>query len=171
MIMYRFNCKQLVWLLSCMLMLSGCATQSTKNGMSKTTLEEKRAQQTTLQDLAKLYQTGRQHQLAGNSSEAIAAFEKILAIDPDFVEAHNGLGVEHAQAGNYELALQHLKKAVELAPFATHLHNNLGYAYLLQEKLAEAENALQQSLQLDPENEQARANLVTVRQRMRATGE
>jgi Flp pilus assembly protein TadD len=169
--MYRFNCKQFLWLLGSLLILSGCATHSTKNGLSKTALADARAQQATLQNLAKLYQTGRQHQLAGNSSEAIAAFEKILAIDPDFVEAHNGLGVEHAQAGNYELALQHLNKAVQLAPFATHLHNNLGYTYMLQGKLIDAESALQQSLHLDPENEQARTNLMTVRQRQRVTGE
>lgn len=169
--MYRFNCKKTAWLLSGLLILSGCATQSAKNKPSKATFEDARAQQAAVQDLAKLYQTGRQHQLAGNYSEAIAVFEAILGINPDFVEAHNGLGVEYARAENYELALRHLEKAVELAPFAAHLHNNLGYAYLLQGRLAEAENALQQSLQLDPENKQVKANLVTVRQRMRATGE
>ncbi|MGG7054687.1 tetratricopeptide repeat protein [Nitrosomonas sp. ANs5] len=169
--MHRYKTGKLLGLCCALLLISGCATQSTKNRLAQNTLSESRTQQATLQDLAKLYQAGRQHQQAGDFPAAIAAYEKILAIDPAYVEAHNGLGVVHAQMDNPQLAVRHLTTAIELAPLASHLHNNLGYAYLLQGNLADAERGFQQALQLDPENEQARANLMTVRQRLRATGE
>lgn len=169
--MHRFKTGKLLWLCCGILLVSGCAMQSAKNHLAQNALSESRTQQTTLQDLAMLYQTGRKHQQAGDFSEAIAGYEKVLAIDPAYVEAHNGLGVVHAQMDNHQLAVRHLTAAIKLAPLASHLHNNLGYAHLLQGNLADAEHGFQQALQLDPENEQARTNLMTVRQRMRATGE
>lgn len=169
--MPRIQAGLLPWFLCSSMLVGGCAPQPAKHHQNQEALSGAHAQQATLQNLSMLYQTGRAHQQAGDFSEAIQTYAKLLTIDPTFVEAHNGLGVVYAQMGDHELAVRHLTTAVGLAPLATHLHNNLGYAHLLQGNLADAEYALQQSLQIDPENAQARANLMTVRQRMRATGE
>lgn len=154
----------------CLLIASGCATQSARMDEVANSPAEIRAQQARLQELDKYYRAGRQYQDAGDFPSAISSYEKALAINPDFAEAHNGLGVILALSGNHESAISHLTTAAGLAPLASHIQNNLGYACLLQGNLSDAERAFQQSLQLDPENDQARTNLITVRQRMRATG-
>jgi tetratricopeptide (TPR) repeat protein len=47
-------------------------------------------------------------------SQAIAEFEKALAIKPDFEVAYNMLGHAHIEQGQWELALKNLNKAIEL---------------------------------------------------------
>lgn len=168
--MSGFRMGKWLGLCCCLLLAGGCATESVRTSEVANNPAEIRAQQARLQELDKYYRAGRQYQDAGDFPPAISAYEKVLAIDPDFAEAHNGLGVVLALSGNHEPAIRHLTTAAGLAPLASHIQNNLGYACLLQGNLVDAERAFQQSLQLDPENVQARTNLMTVRQRMRATG-
>lgn len=165
-----FNLTQRLWILVCLFLLAGCATQPGKNKPGSTDKSGKESQQIA-RDLEKLYQSGRNYQEEAQFAEAITAYENILAIDPHYAEAHNGLGVIYAIQGKFEPALQHLQKAVALAPLASHLHNNLGYAYLLMGRKAEAISAFERALQLDPENLSARANLNVIRNKTETPGE
>ena len=112
-----------------------------------------------------MYLLGRYYQGKINYEKAIAAYEKALEKNPDYIEVHNGLGVIHTVQGNHELALQHFQKAIELSPTATFLHNNLGYAYLLQGQETKAAESLKRALQLDPGNKWARTNLTATLKR------
>ncbi len=113
-----------------------------------------------------LYHLGRYHHRKASYADAIAAYQKALAANPDYVEAHNGLGVIYSSQGQYPLALEHFQKAIELTPTATYLHNNLGYAYLLQGQNSEAAAAFQEALHFDPHNHKARRNLAAAHNRM-----
>ena len=47
---------------------------------------------------------------------AVAMFDLAIEIDPDFVLAHNNLGVVRAKQGRLEEASQHFRRALELEP-------------------------------------------------------
>lgn len=158
-----FTVKRLVWVMGCVCIMDGCAWYQSGNKPAlsiKPVMDVKHAAGGS--EAMSMYWLGRYHQGKANYTEAIAAYEKALAVDPAHVEAHNGLGVSCSLQGRHELALQHLRKAIELSPLATHLRNNLGYAHLAQGQESEAAAAFEQALRLDPENRQARSNLAAV---------
>lgn len=165
-----FNLTQLSWLLASLLLLAGCATQPGKSSLESTSVNRKDSQQIA-RDLEKMYRLARKYQDEAQFAEAITTYENMLAIDPNYAEAHNGLGVIYSIQGDFDPALQHLQQAVALAPLASHLHNNLGYTYLLLGRKSEAISAFEQALRLDPENLHARANLTAIRNQTETTGE
>lgn len=162
-----FTIKQLVWVMGCVCIIDGCALYQSGNKPAlsiKPVMDVKHAAGGS--EAISMYWLGRYHQGKVNYTEAIAAYEKALAVNPAHVEAHNGLGVSYSLQGRHELALQHLRKAIELLPLATHLRNNLGYAHLARGQENEAAAAFEQALRLDPENRQARSNLAAVYERV-----
>jgi tetratricopeptide (TPR) repeat protein len=48
-------------------------------------------------------------------AEALAAYERALAIDPDYWVAHRNLGVLYKQMGRFADAVEHFKKATRLS--------------------------------------------------------
>ncbi|MDV6343378.1 tetratricopeptide repeat protein [Nitrosomonas sp. Is37] len=159
-----FNLKQLLGILTCLFLLAGCASQQNKNQLESTgsTGNGGKVSQQITHDLEAMYQSGRTYQEEASFPEAITTYENILAIDPDYAEAYNGLGVIYAIQEKFEPALLHLQKAITLEPLASHLHNNLGYTYLLMGREAEAIRSFKQALRLDPGNQKARANLTAI---------
>jgi predicted nicotinamide N-methyase len=61
--------------------------------------------------------------------EATAAFEKAIAIRPDYVDALNNLGVTHRNAKRVEKAIECLQRAVKLNPNHQQAQANLRAAY------------------------------------------
>lgn len=161
--------RQLLSLTACFLFLVGCATQSANNLLTQS--DTLGAKKQNGPDLVKLYLQGKKHQENAQYSEAVSAYEAILAKDPDFVEAHNGLGVIYSVQEKFELALNHLQTAVRLAPLAAHLHNNLGYTYFLLGQNEKAIKEFEQSLHLDPDNEKAQFNLSLIQKNSAKSGE
>jgi protein O-mannosyl-transferase len=60
--------------------------------------------------------------------EAIACFERAIALRADYFEAHNNLGLALSQTGRPHEALPHLEVAIRLKPRSPEAHNNLGIA-------------------------------------------
>lgn len=116
-----------------------------------------------------MYLLGRYHQGKKDYLRAIAAYEKALETNPEYVEVLNGLGVVYAMQGKRELSLEYFYKAIELAPDETYLYNNLGYSLLMQGDEVNAKNMLEQALALDPMNEMATHNLAIANKRIAAT--
>ncbi len=105
------------------------------------------------------YQLGRYYQGQNRYEQALASYQKALAIDGTFAEARNGLGVIYAMQGRQQEALEQFRLAVQQAPNAAHIHNNLGYALYLSGSYAEAANALERAVVLEPSNQAAHTNL------------
>ena len=84
------------------------------------------------------YAVGRMDLAAGRVDAAIDRFESALRLDPNFVEAHNGLGVAYGHLGRYVEAAQAFRSALASGPAAAHLLNNLGFAQLRAGQLFEA---------------------------------
>lgn len=160
------NQRKLAWTLSCLTALSGCS--SFYSGKEYSALQINPVMNVRHADTSaeNLYLLGRYHHRKTSYANAIATYQRALAVNPDYVEAHNGLGVVYASQGQHALALEHFQKAIELTPAATYLYNNLGYAYLIQEHYSEAAAAFQEALHYDPHNQKASRNLATTRKRM-----
>jgi SAM-dependent methyltransferase len=63
------------------------------------------------------------------NDEAVAAFDKAIAMRPDYADALNNLGVVHRNSKRIEKAIEYLRRAVELNPELTHAKANLRAAY------------------------------------------
>ncbi|MDH5537256.1 MAG: LytR C-terminal domain-containing protein [Betaproteobacteria bacterium] len=106
-----------------------------------------------------MYRLGRYYKGRVRYDKAIAAYRAALEQDPNFADAHSGLGVVYAWQGRYEDAIRAFQSAIAIAPQLAYVHNNLGYAYLLQGSNEKAVNALEEARRLDPGNERVLHNL------------
>jgi tetratricopeptide (TPR) repeat protein len=97
----------------------------------------------------------------GHVSEAIAHFEKALAIEPHAADVHSNLGGALLQQGLVEEAVAQCRQAVQIQPDSAQAHNNLGNALSQQGRLDEAILHLQKAVQLQPALASACCNLAT----------
>jgi Flp pilus assembly protein TadD len=65
----------------------------------------------------------------GDASAAAACFEQIVAVIPDYADAHIGLGIAYAVKGRIYPALDHLEEAARLEPHNFFAHFKLGQLY------------------------------------------
>jgi Tfp pilus assembly protein PilF/peroxiredoxin len=107
----------------------------------------------TLYSLGTLYMKGGQH------AKAKAAFERALAVKPDFAEASNGLGALVAQNGDVAGAIGLFRAALETTPDYPDALNNLGYALLQTGREREAHDLYEKALALQPDFPEAFNNL------------
>ncbi len=105
------------------------------------------------------YAVGRMDLAEGRVAAAIQRFENALRLDPNYVEALNGLGVAYGQTGRYAEAGASFRSALASGPAAAHVLNNLGYAQMKLGQLDEASVSLARSIALDPINARTRENL------------
>ncbi len=95
----------------------------------------------------------------GELSKAAAQYRLAIAEKPNYVEAHNQLGILLGYLGQHEGAVSHLERAIKLRPEMAALRNNLGFEYLLNSEWATAERQFRHALTLDPKSGRAAMNL------------
>jgi arylsulfatase A-like enzyme len=66
----------------------------------------------------------------GKRDEAIAAFRKVLGVQPNVYLAHYGLGEALVEQRKYQDAMGHLHKAIELRPDSAWAHYEMGLALM-----------------------------------------
>ncbi len=94
-----------------------------------------------------------------NNVKAIQAYEKVIQIDPMFIEAYNNLGVLYQEMGHYDKALEVFQKAIQINPQYEKILNNLGTLLLLRERYEESKEAFQKALIINPNNIESHINL------------
>lgn len=87
---------------------------------------------------------------SGDMNTSVEHLQKALHIYPDFVQAHNALGVRLIQLGKYQEALAEPQAALSLDPRNTQAREELAFALLLLKRFPEAEDEARQALGLDP---------------------
>ena len=88
--------------------------------------------------------------LGADPAERIEALDKAVALDPDFAQAHNDLGILHMEGGRFIEAERVLRAAVAVNPQFAEAHNNLGVLYAKLGRNSEAERLFRRAAEDDP---------------------
>jgi tetratricopeptide (TPR) repeat protein len=91
-----------------------------------------------------------------DTNSSIDHLRKAIAIDPDYMEAHNNLGIRYIATDQGALALAELQKAIQLEPRSASLEANLAIALICLHRPAEAEKAARMSVDLNGTNPRTR---------------
>ncbi len=97
-----------------------------------------------------LFFTGKAYQRHGNSAEAIAWWERGLAIDPRHLEAYVGMGWIAMMRGDPAQAAAHWERALALNPERPDLGSALARAYMALGRTADAIAALTRDIAVSP---------------------
>jgi len=112
------------------------------------------------------YELGRTEAVV-NPSAAVAAFEKTIAIQPNFSFARRDLGMLHFQQKNYQAAAKQLREASRLGISDPELWNFLGICYSRMNQLSAAVQSYKRALALNPELAEAHLNLAFAYERLK----
>jgi len=91
--------------------------------------------------------------------KAVQAYQKVIELDPSYIEAYNNLGVIYQEMGEVERALATYQKCIALNPQYAKGYNNLGNLLSLRGRNEEALEALQKALLINPQNIESHNNL------------
>ena len=97
--------------------------------------------------------------------EAIQDFEKTVAINPNNFEAYNNLGILHYNRDEFDLAIENLSKAIGINPTSEEYYIR-GVSYAMKQDFKNAAVDFAKTLELDPNDENARKNLEICQQRI-----
>ncbi|MBW4488998.1 MAG: tetratricopeptide repeat protein [Trichocoleus desertorum ATA4-8-CV12] len=95
-------------------------------------------------------------------SEAVAYYQKALALRPTAPDIYTNLGNVYQDLGQAEAAIASYQQALALKPDSAEAHNNLGNMYKRQGQLTEASNHYQQAVTLRPDLAETYNNLGNV---------
>jgi arylsulfatase A-like enzyme/Flp pilus assembly protein TadD len=95
---------------------------------------------------------------------AQSAYEKTIAIQPNFSAGQRELGMLFFQQKNFAAAAPHLEKAIELGLEDARMHNFLGICYNRTNRTLKATREFQRAIELDPKLAEAHLNLAFARQ-------
>ena len=110
-------------------------------------------------DVARRFALGVAAHRAGDMRAARDAYERVLLVAPNDVDALNNLGVLLAAMGDLDRAEQLLRRAVGLSPVNAGAWNNLGTVLAQRGRTNDAIAAYQQALTIDPQHQGARVSL------------
>ena len=115
----------------------------------------------SLHDVQGRFNEALQHHRAGRIVDAVAHYERTLALQPDYVDAHNNLGAALAAQGRMDDAVAHYQRAITLKPDYADAHNNLGTALAARGRMDDAVAHYQRAVTLKPHYADAHNNLGT----------
>jgi len=98
---------------------------------------------------------------AGRLDEAVARYEKAVALQPDYAPAYNNLGVTLRAQGKVDAAIAAYERGLERDSAYSDLHYNLANALLAQNRADEAAAHLKTSLAGQPDSAATHNNLGT----------
>jgi tetratricopeptide (TPR) repeat protein len=94
-----------------------------------------------------------------NPQQALAEFDRALALQPDFAAAHSARGSLYYQMGKPEAALPDLEAAAALRPDDAVTLDRLGQTYLSLDRAADAVRVLRQAATLAPADSKTELHL------------
>ena len=100
-----------------------------------------------------------QHQQSGQTSQAVALYDRILSLKPDIAEVHCNRGVALVSLGRLEDAETAYRQAIALNPSFANAHNNLGVVLCEIGKPYDAELAFRAAIKLKPKAPQHHLHL------------
>jgi len=96
----------------------------------------------------------------GELDKAVAEFEKAIALEPDYTDAHLKLGTAYYDQGEPEKAMAEFEKTIELDPDNAEAFRNMGTLYGKQNQWEDAAKVYEQAIALKPDYGEAYGDLV-----------
>ena len=84
-----------------------------------------------------------------DTEKAVQHLRNAIAIDPEYMEAHNNLGARYLNSGKPDQALREFNRALELDPHAIAPQVNAATSLLMMKRNVDAEQAARKALDLD----------------------
>ena len=94
--------------------------------------------------------------------EAIVYYKQAIAINPNFVQAHNNLGNIYQELDKLDEALEYYQSAIQINPNCLEVQSNLGAIYIKTNKFDKAIACYQHILNISPNSFEAENNLGVV---------
>jgi tetratricopeptide (TPR) repeat protein len=91
----------------------------------------------------------------GNDADAIRELKKALALQPDYPDLHNYLGIAYGNAGMVDDAIEEFETALKINPKYIKARLNLALVLYENERYPEAKSNIEAVLQVQPENQLA----------------
>jgi tetratricopeptide (TPR) repeat protein len=98
----------------------------------------------------------------GKYPQAVAAYEKTIALDPDHAMAHMNLGNAYLQQGKFDQAVKYLERSTELDGTLPSPHANLALLYEQRGDLEKAETCVWKALERNPDYPQGLSLLASL---------
>ena len=89
---------------------------------------------------------------SGDLRTSAEHLQKALHIYPDFIQAHNALGLRFVQLGEYQKALTEHETALSLNPRDAESHQDLSFTLSLLNRFQDAEGEARKALDLDSQS-------------------
>jgi serine/threonine protein kinase/tetratricopeptide (TPR) repeat protein len=87
----------------------------------------------------------------GKNQESVQMYQKALALDPEFVDAHYQIAYAYINLNDYDQATRHLEKYASLSPREPDPLNSLGDVHLAMGKLDDAQAYYLKAVALKPD--------------------
>jgi len=100
-----------------------------------------------------------QNHLNNNLQDAQNYYQKVLKIDPNYVNAHNNLGIIFQKLGKGQKAKDCLEKAIEINPNNADAYNNLGNIFKSLGERQKAKDCYEKAITINPNYADAHNNL------------
>ena len=101
---------------------------------------------------------GRAYYSIGENEKAVAEFQQVTQLQPENAEGWSNVATADLRMGKLEDSIPAYQKSIQLAP--TYLaYMNLGYVYTVLKQYPQAIEALEKSVELGPNQEDARGSL------------
>lgn len=111
-----------------------------------------------------LYFTATGHSFTGNKHKAIQIYERVLRLNPQFIEAYNNIALDLAYIGEHQNAIAYLDRALAIRPDFIEAIVNKGCCLNAMGQYWSARQSFEDALRINPKDTAALANLsVTLR--------
>ena len=94
------------------------------------------------------YNQGAAFMAKGEYDQAIACFDKALAIEPSFAEAYCNRGTAYYEKGQYDPAISDFSRAIEINPDSAEAYYNRAVAYYHKKQYDKARRDVQEAQSL-----------------------
>lgn len=99
----------------------------------------------------------------GDYAEAIRELKKTIAVNPDYPDLHNYLGIAYGNSGMVDDSVEEFETALKINPFYLKARLNLALALYDQGRFLEAQNHIERVLTVQPENQLAKNLLAEIK--------
>ena len=101
-----------------------------------------------------------------NLQDAQNYYQKVLALDPNYVPALNNLGNILLELGEHQKAKECYEKAIEIDPNYANAHNNLGIIFYGFGEIQKAKDCYEKAIKINPNYANAHNNLGVIHQNL-----